>query len=349
MINVLVVDDSALVREFLKESLEDDREIGIVKAVSTPFSAIEILNKEKIDVLCLDLKMPRMDGLTFLEKIMKQRPLPVVIFSGEIEEGSKDVIRALQLGAVDIIYKAKIGIKDYLKDEKENICSVIKSASKVNIKGINRIIKKGEGISLISKNDTKGPTKATNKIIAIGASTGGTTVLRYIFSKLPKTTCGIVVTQHMPEDFTNQFSVSLNSISELYIKEAENNDVVNIGGALIAKGDWHLKVSRSNNAYKCGISKDERVNRHRPSVDVMFNTIAKCAGDKALGILLTGMGKDGAMGLKAIKESGGKTIVQEEKSCAVYGMPKAAVDIGAADHIQSLDEIIASIIDFSKS
>ena len=349
MINVLIIDDSALVREYLKESLENDNEIGIVRAVSTPFSAIEILNKEEINVICLDLKMPRMDGLTFLEKLMKQNPLPVVIFSGEIEEQSKDAIRALQLGAVDIIFKAKIGIKDYLKNEGENICNVIKSASKVNIKSINRVIKKAENISLIRKPDLKVPLQATSKIIAIGASTGGTAVLRYIFSKLPKATNGIVITQHMPENFTNQFSSSLNSISKMYIKEVENNDIINIGSALIARGNWHLKVLQSGNLYKCVLSQDIHVNRHRPSVDVMFESVAKAAGDRTLGILLTGMGKDGAKGLKSIKDTGGITIVQEEKSCAVFGMPKAAIDINATDHILSIDEIISSIIDFSKN
>ncbi len=349
MINVLIIDDSALVREFLKELLEKDREINIVKAVSTPFSAIEILNKENFDVICLDLKMPRMDGLTFLEKLMKQKPIPVVIFSGEIEEGSKDVIRALQLGAVDIIFKAKLGIKNYLKEEQEKISKAIKNASKVNIKGINRIIKKGENISLIPKPFTKTPSMASNKIIAIGASTGGTSVLRYIISKLPKTTSGIVVSQHMPETFTKQFSSSLNAISEINVKEAENNDIINIGGALIAKGDWHLKIIRSNNIYRCEVTKEKRINRHRPSVDVMFNTVAKYAGINALGILLTGMGKDGAIGLKSIKDTGGVTVVQEEKSCAVFGMPKAAIDIGAADHVLSVDEIITSIIEFSKN
>ena len=348
MINVLIIDDSALVREYLKESLEKDKEIGIVKAVSTPFTAIEILNKQKIDVICLDLKMPRMDGLTFLEKLMKQKPLPVVIFSGEIEERSKDAIKALQLGAVDVIFKAKIGIKDYLKNEEDNICNIIKSASKVNIKSVNRVIKKVENISLISKPELKIPLQASSKIIAIGASTGGTAVLRYILSKLPKTTNGIVVTQHMPENFTNQFSSSLNSTSKLYIKEAENNDIINIGSALIAKGDWHLKVLHSGNLYKCKISQDTHVNRHRPSVDVMFESVAKAAGNRTLGILLTGMGKDGARGLKAIKDAGGITIVQEEKSCAVFGMPKAAIDIKATKHVLSIDDIINSIIDFSK-
>ncbi len=346
MINVLIVDDSALVREMLSKIISENSEFNVVNAVPDPYKAVEILNTTKVDVITLDLEMPRMDGLTFLEKLMQQKPMPVVVCSSIAEQGSDNAIKALELGAVEVITKPKFGLKDFFVEEKERLYESIKSAHKANI-GILKSnlrsytknpIKKSESSHLLSQ--------TTNKVIAIGASTGGTIAIKDILSRLPKTCTGIVITQHMPEGFTKSFSNSLNNECEIDVKESEENDKILIGQAVIARGNTHLKVERSGAYYRCKISNDEPVNRHRPSVDVMFESIAQHVGKNALGILLTGMGKDGAIGLKAIKDAGGTTIAQNEASCVVYGMPKAAVDIGAAHHILNIDEIVQKIIDF---
>jgi len=345
LINVLIIDDSALIREFLTDILNNDNDINVVSAVSNAYKATEILNNEKIDVIILDIDLPLMDGITFLEKIMNQHPLPVIIISGMMEEGSKDAIKALQLGALEIIIKDKIGIKNFLNREKENIINSIKNAASANIVQFNKLLLKDKKIIETSgiKKDQTGGGKSSNKIIAIGASTGGTIVLRYIISRLPEGTHGIVITQHMPEFFTNQFSISLNLIGKLHVKEAVMNDKVSIGNAIVARGNYHLEIVKSNNEYLCSLNKNPPVNRHRPSVDVMFKSIVKCAGANTLGILLTGMGKDGAEGLKTIKEAGGTTVVQDEKSCTVFGMPKAAIDINAAQHVLDIDDIVKFI------
>lgn len=345
MIKVLVIDDSALIRQFMTEILNEHKNITVVQAVDNPYKAVPIINSEKIDVISLDLEMPKMDGLTFLEKIMTQKPMPVVVCSSIAEQGSENAIKALELGAIEVITKPKLGIKDFLLEEKERIQDAILAASKINLKPLLKISK--ETRTLKTKSTKKHLlTKTTDKVIAIGASTGGTIVLRKILSKLPKTTAGIVVTQHMPELFTYQFSLSLDIISDISIKEAADHDKIVIGQALIAKGNYHMEITRSGAFYQTSLNSDPRVNRHRPAVDVMFNSIAENVGKNAMGILLTGMGKDGAEGLKAIKEAGGTTICQNEASCVVYGMPKAAVDLGAVDHILGIEEITEAIINF---
>ncbi|OHD19361.1 MAG: hypothetical protein A2Y34_02840 [Spirochaetes bacterium GWC1_27_15] len=347
MINVLIVDDSSFVREFLSKIISEDKELNVVAAVPDPYKAVEVLNSQKIDVISLDLEMPRMDGLTFLEKLMLQKPMPVVICSSIAEEGSENAIKALELGAVEVITKPKLGLKDFFLEEKERIQSTIKSAAKANISILKTSIKRIK-TNNISHNIKKTPllSQTTNKVIAIGASTGGTIALRDILTKLPKTCSGIIITQHMPEGFTNSFANSLNIESQIDVKECENEDRVLIGKAIIAKGNTHLIVERTGAFYKCKYSFGDQVNRHRPSVDVMFQSVAEAVGKNALGILLTGMGKDGAIGLKAIKDAGGTTIAQNEESCVVYGMPKAAVDIGAADYIMDIDAIVQKIIEF---
>ncbi|HOV14390.1 MAG TPA: chemotaxis response regulator protein-glutamate methylesterase [Spirochaetota bacterium] len=345
MINVLIVDDSAFVREVLTKIISEDKELHVVASVPDPYKAVEVLNSEKIDVITLDLEMPRMDGLTFLEKLMSQKPMPVVVCSSIAEEGSDNAIKALELGAVEVITKPKFGLKDFFTEEKERLHESIKSASKTNI-GVLKSSLKHLPKNQIKKSSSHLLSQTTNKVIAIGASTGGTIALKEILSKLPKTCTGIVITQHMPEGFTKSFSNSLNSECEIDVRESEDDDKILIGQAIIAMGNTHLKVERSGAYYRCKISNEPHVNRHRPSVDVMFESIAQSVGKNALGILLTGMGKDGALGLKAIKDAGGITIAQNETSCVVYGMPKAAVDIGAAHYILNLDEIVQKIIEF---
>ena len=348
MINVLIVDDSALIREFLSELLKGNPDINVVAAMPHPYKAVDVINNNKIDVIILDIEMPFMDGLVFLEKIMKQRPIPVIICSSVAEEGSANAIKALQLGAVDVITKAKLGIKDFFKEEKERIIESIKAASKANLASIKKNIK--STAQLKSKiRDKSGLVDSTKKIVAIGASTGGTIVLRSILSRLPANVHGLVITQHMPEDFTKRFSESLNDVCDINVKEAENGDHVLVGNAIIAKGDFHLKVEKNGAFSQCLLTKDKKVNRQRPSVDVMFESIAESAGRNALGILLTGMGKDGAAGLKSIREAGGLTIAQNEESCAVFGMPKAAIETGAADLVLDIDGIVNYIIEYGNN
>ena len=345
MVNVLIVDDSALIREYMKEVLSGDKDINVVDSVSDPYMAVKVLSKEKIDVITLDLEMPKMDGLTFLEKLMRQRPLPVVVCSSIAEQGSQNAIKALELGAIEVITKAKLGVKDFLENEKYNLRTAVKNASKVNLNKLKEI-SQDDSIKPVLSKPKHLLSQTTNKVIAIGASTGGTIVLRRILSRLPKTNTGIIVSQHMPEGFTKQFSNSLDTISMMDISEATDGEKITMGSAIIARGNHHLKIERSGAYYQCQLSKDDPVNRHRPSVDVMFHSVAENVGSNALGVLLTGMGKDGAVGLKAIQEAGGTTIAQNEKSCVVYGMPKAAIEIGAADHILGIDEIIEQIIQF---
>jgi two-component system, chemotaxis family, protein-glutamate methylesterase/glutaminase len=346
MINVLVIDDSALIREFMTKILREQPDINVVDSVPNPYKAVDILNTKKIDVILLDLEMPRMDGLTFLEKLMKQRPVPVIVCSSIAEEGSENAMRALDLGAIEIISKAKLGVKDFILSEKEKIIDSVRSASGITLGSLKKLSYDFVPSEKPVKIKT-GLFNTTNKVIAIGASTGGTVVLRYILTKLPKTVHGIVVTQHMPEGFTKKFSDNLNTECQINIKEAEDNDPILIGNAIIAKGDSHLKVKVSGSYYQCVLSKDKPVNRHRPSVDVMFRTIAEHVGKNALGILLTGMGRDGADGLMSMKEAGANTIAQNEESCTVFGMPKAAIEMGAAEMVLDPDEIIKKIIEFS--
>lgn len=349
MINVLIVDDSAFVREFLSKILDEDNEINIIGKASDPFHAVKFLNeyRDEVDVITLDLEMPKMDGLTFLGKIMAQKPLPVVICSSIAEQGSENAIKALELGAVEVITKPKYGLKDFFNEEKMRITEAVKSAAKVDIKILRDNLRLDYSKS---KNTTPSNShllnRTTNKVIAIGASTGGTIALRYILSKLPNTITGIVITQHMPEGFTKSFSNSLNLESNLDVKESEDNDRISIGTATIAKGNTHLTVERFGAYYHCKLNQNPHVNRHRPSVDVLFESIAKTAGKNALAILLTGMGKDGAIGLKQIKDAGGMTIAQNKESCVVFGMPKAAIDLNAADYVLGLDEIVEQIINF---
>ncbi|MCG8568827.1 MAG: chemotaxis response regulator protein-glutamate methylesterase [Spirochaetes bacterium] len=353
MIKVLIVDDSALIREFMTSILNDDPYIEVVDAVPDPYKAVEILNSHKVDVISLDLEMPRMDGLTFLEKLMQQRPIPVVVCSSIAEQNSENAMKALQLGAVEVITKAKMGVKDFLFQEKERITSAIKAAAAVNLENLRKVtseIKKSEQKGKKGSIDSKHLlSRTTDKVIAIGASTGGTVVLRYILSRLPINCYGIVVSQHMPEGFTAQFSNSLNMVSSLEVKESSDQDKISTGRAIIARGNHHLKIIRSGAFYQCLHSKEPQVNRHRPSVDVMFQSVAENVGKNALGILLTGMGKDGAEGLKMIKEAGGSTIAQNEQSCVVFGMPRAAIEIGGADLVLDIDQIIDQIIEFCKN
>jgi two-component system, chemotaxis family, protein-glutamate methylesterase/glutaminase len=348
-IQVLIVDDSALVRQTMSSILMSDPYIQVCATASDPYYAAKRIQNRIPDVITLDIEMPRMNGLTFLKKIMSQHPIPVVIVSSHVNEDSDIAIKALEYGAVEVVYKPLVNTKEALEESKIQICDAVKAAA------ISKISRKSRKIhfSPVSPNFSsdvilkKGtiPTKitTTNKIIVIGASTGGTETLQQILVNLPIDTPGIVIVQHMPEGFTKAFANRLNQICQLSVKEAESGDIIKRGSVLIAPGNKHLLLKRNGNNYYVELKGGPLVNRHRPSVDVLFRSAARYAGKNATGIILTGMGDDGAKGLLEMKETGSKTIAQNEKSCIIFGMPKAAISLNAASETLSLEEIINRI------
>jgi len=335
-IKVLVVDDSAVVRQSLSRILNSDSNIEVIGVASDPFVAVKKISKQVPDVITLDIEMPRMDGLTFLQRIMSQHPIPVVIISSLTAKGSELAIRALELGAVDIIQKSALSI-DTFSDKKQQILDVVKAAGK-------SVIQRKIRAQIASEVSSHIPTKrnltvTSNKIIAIGASTGGTEALKTVLEQMPIDCPGIVIVQHMPELFTKSFAERLDTICKIEVREARDGDSVLRGRALIAPGNYHMELRRSGAKYYVHIRDGESVNRHRPSVDVLFYSVAQYAGKNAVGMIMTGMGADGAKGLLAMRESGAFTIAQDEKSSVVYGMPKEAVKLGAARKVASLNSL----------
>jgi two-component system, chemotaxis family, protein-glutamate methylesterase/glutaminase len=345
-IKILIVDDSALVRQTLASILDGDPMLEVVGTASNPYAAAEIIKRQLPDVITLDIEMPKMDGLTFLRKLMQQFPVPVVIISSLTTDGSDAAIKALEFGAVEIITKPRIDTSAYYKESAIRITDVVKAAAQAKV-GKRRQNKSVAGYDVAPKYSADAIlpmprrilTETTGKIIAIGASTGGTEALRYLVENLPGNTPGIIVVQHMPELFTRSFAESLNKISKLEVHEAKDGDAVITGSVLIAPGNRHTLLKRSGARYYVQITDGEFVNRHRPSVDVLFRSVAANAGKNAYGFLLTGMGDDGARGLLEMKTAGAFTIAQDEASSIVYGMPKAAVTLNAAQKILSLAEI----------
>ncbi len=346
-IKVLVVDDSAIVRDVLSKELAKDNEIEVIGAAPDPYIARDKIVRLKPDVLTLDIEMPRMDGLTFLDKLMTYFPMPVIIVSSITKKDSLAAIKALELGAFDVVNKPGESIT--IEEVKDEILSKIKLAYE------NKDVFLGKWKILNKERESKpkkyylSELKTTDKLIAIGASTGGTVALEYIFKSLPRNLPPIVVVQHMPTGFTYQFARRLNELSELDVKEAEEDEMLEIGHVYIAKGGIHLKLVRKGEFLYNSFDNSDKVNFQKPSVDVLFDSVAQVAAKNTLAILLTGMGKDGANGLLKIKEAGGYTIAQDEKTSVVWGMPKVAIDIGAAMEVLSLDSIIAKIVSFVNS
>ncbi len=348
-IRVLVVDDSASVRQTMKEILESDPAIEVIATASDPFVAASQMMREAPDVITLDVEMPRMDGLTFLDKIMSQHPIPVVMCSSLTTEGSETALSALERGAVDIITKPTVGTRQFLEESKVRICDAIKSAaqarlSKPRLAGAAKPSPKLTADVMLPKPPTHAMIQTTEKIVAIGASTGGTEALREILEALPADAPGIVIVQHMPEKFTAAFAQRLNSICKITVKEAENNDSVLRGQALIAPGNKHMMLKRSGARYCVEIRDGPLVSRHRPSVDVLFRSAARYGGKNVLGVILTGMGDDGAKGMREMKDAGACNIAQDENSCVVFGMPQEAIKVGAVDHILPLERIANEIL-----
>jgi two-component system chemotaxis response regulator CheB len=349
-IKVLVIDDSPLVRQTLTEIINSDAELEVVGAAADPYFATQKIKSFIPDVITLDIEMPRMDGLTFLKTLMAQYPIPVVIISSLTQNGSTLALRALDLGAVEIVAKSEIkNTKEHLEESRTRITDAIKAAHMVPVKRIGLNVKTPE-YKPVAKSNTeseKSPIyKTTDKIIAVGASTGGTEALRYFLQNVPSNLPGILITQHMPAGFTKSFADLLNTICELTVKEASDGERVMRGHAYIAPGGKHMELYRSGAKYFIRIRDGALVNRHKPSVEVLFNSVAHHAGQNAIGIIMTGMGRDGAEGLLNMKNEGAKTIAQDEKSCVVFGMPKEAIKIDAADQVLPLHEIPKRIISY---
>ncbi len=344
---VLIVDDSALIRQVLTSLLSRDPEIEVIGTAPDPFVAREKIKALNPDVLTLDVEMPRMDGLTFLEKLMRGHPMPVVMVSSLTEAGCQTTLRALELGAVDFIAKPKLDLKTGMEELSQDLIEKVKAAACANVKRDQHHVRL-ESAPLPPQTSrptaSKAMIKTTDTIIAIGSSTGGTEAVKDVLEVLPPNTPPILITQHMPERFTKTWADRLNSLSKISVKEAEDGDSVLPGHALVAPGGYHMTLVRSGARYIVRIHQEPPVNRHRPSVDVMFQSVAQYAGHNSIGVILTGMGGDGAKQLLAMKQAGAFTIAQDEASCVVFGMPKEAIKLGAADKVLPLHDIPAAIL-----
>ncbi len=323
-IHVLVVDDSAVVRQVMQGVLGADPTIK-VSVAADPIIAWAKIEKEAPDVVITDLVMPRMDGLTFLRKIMAERPLPVVVCSEVAHRRTEDAISALQLGAVEVITKPKIGVRDFLHESAVMLIDVVRSAAQARLPGPPPVAPRNTADVVLTLGPAPRHRATGDKIIAIGASTGGTEALREFLQAMPSGCPGIVIVQHMPEMFTRAFAERLNRDCSIEVKEAVDGDRILSGRALIAPGNHHLLVQRSGSAYIAQVMDGPLVSRHRPSVDVLFRSVAKSVGSHAVGVIMTGMGNDGAQGLLEMRNRGAQTIAQDESSCVVFGMPKEAI------------------------
>ncbi len=341
-IRVLIVDDSAVVRQTMSSILQTDPDIEIMATACDPYIAAKRIQLEVPDVITLDVEMPRMDGLTFLKKIMTQHPIPVLIISSLTEEGSQTALKALEYGAVDVIAKPRMDTKEFIEESRIRLIEAVKTAAKAKLfprHASLHVEPKLSADAVIPKAPALSMIKTTEVVVAVGASTGGTEALRVFLEALPLDCPGVVIVQHMPESFTKSFANRLNDLCAISVKEAENGDTVIPGHALVAPGNKHMLLKRSGAKYYVEVKEGPLVNRHRPSVDVLFRSAARYAGANAVGIIMTGMGDDGARGLLEMKEAGAKTAAQDEDSCVVYGMPKEAVKLGAADRVLPLDKL----------
>lgn len=351
-VKVLIVDDSALVRQTLSEVLASDPEITVLGTASDPFVAARRIQSEVPDVIMLDVEMPRMDGITFLRKLMVQRPIPVVMCSSLTEQGSETLMQAFESGAVDVILKPRMGTARFLQESKVRICEVVKAAAQARVqrretaRPVARVPPRKLSADAMLPPPVRGQAMArtTERVVCIGASTGGTESLREIFEALPAACPAIVVVQHMPEKFTEAFARRLDGLCEVEVKEAADGDAVLRGRVLIAPGNRHMLLQRSGARYYVAVKDGPLVSRHRPSVDVLFRSAAHSVGANAVGIIMTGMGDDGAHGLLEMKQAGALTVAQDEASSIVFGMPKEAIALGAADKVLPLDRLAAEIV-----
>lgn len=347
-VRVLIVDDSATVRQTMTAILQEDPDIEVIGAAGDPFAAARRIMQEVPDVITLDVEMPRMDGITFLKKLMAQHPVPVVMCSSLVEAGSQTLMQALEAGAVDIIQKPKIGVAEQLTDSKLQICDIVKGAARAKLgKGGPRRKtpeplnpeRKLTADAMLPPPTRHAMARTTETIICMGASTGGTQSLTEVLTALPADCPGIVIVQHMPERFTTSFAQRLDSLCQVEVKEAADGDTVLRGRVLIAPGNYHTMLERSGARYYVSVKQGPLVSRHRPSVDVLFRSAAQSAGTNAVGVIMTGMGDDGARGLEEMKQAGAYTIAQDETTSIVFGMPKEAIARGCVDRIVPLQNI----------
>ncbi len=346
-IKVLIVDDSAVVRQTLSELLSSDHDIEVIATASDPFMAVDKIAQMEPDVITLDVEMPRMDGITFLEKIMSQHPIPVVICSSLTGDGSETALKAMEAGATEIITKPKLGTKQFLEESRIRICDAVKAASKAKLRRIEKPkapLPKYTADVILQKPRLDSMAETTDKVIVLGASTGGTEALRVVLEAMPQNCPGIVIVQHMPENFTKSFAMRLDSLCRISVKEAETNDTVIRGRALLAPGNKHILFKRSGARYFVEIKDGPLVSRHRPSVDVLFRSAARYAGKNAIGVIMTGMGDDGAQGLFEMKQAGAFTVAQDKDTSVVFGMPQEAIKKGAVDKVVRLENIAGVVL-----
>ncbi|HXR89675.1 MAG TPA: chemotaxis response regulator protein-glutamate methylesterase [Steroidobacteraceae bacterium] len=352
-IKVMIVDDSAVVRQVLVGLLSGDPGLEVIAAVADPLFAMQRMKAKWPDVVVLDVEMPRMDGITFLRKLMQERPTPVVICSTLTEAGAPTTVEALAAGAVTVITKPKVGLKEFLNEAASELIAAVRTAAGANIKRLAarastpktlEVQKKNTADVILAPAAERAMTRTTEHVVAIGCSTGGTQALEQVLTALPAVCPGMVIVQHMPPSFTAAFAQRLDGLCKVTVKEARNNDRVVPGCALIAPGGRHMLLQRSGAQYFVEIREGPAVSRHCPSVDVLFRSAARSAGRNALGIIMTGMGDDGARGLKEMRNCGGDTIAQDEESCVVFGMPKEAIRLDAAARVLPLDALAGEIL-----
>ncbi len=337
-IRVLIVDDSALVRKLLTEILSADPEIEVIGAAPDPFIAREKIKQLKPDVLTLDVEMPRMDGLTFLENLMRLHPMPVIMVSSLTEKGAEVTLQALELGAIDFVTKPKLDLQHGLTAYAGDLLEKIKAAARSKPRGPS-LLRSGGPVPEVAKRPAKRMYRTTDRLIAIGASTGGTEAIKVVLERMPPDAPAIVITQHIPEQFSGPFAARMDRCSAMSVCEARDGQLILPGHVYIAPGGRHLVVRRDGAKYVCQITNDEPVNRHRPSVDVLFKSVSEQAGQNAVGVILTGMGDDGARGLKMMRDAGAKTLGQDEATSVVWGMPGSAFRIGAVEQVLPLEDI----------
>lgn len=335
---VLVIDDSALIRGLMTEIINSQPDMEVVGAAPDPIIAREMIKQLNPDVLTLDVEMPKMDGLDFLERLMRLRPMPVVMVSTLTERGSEITMRALELGATDFVTKPKMAISDGMREYTDLITDKIRVAAKARISSLHHTAKAASNASSVAP-ALRNPMVSSEKLIIVGASTGGTEAIKAFLTKMPSDCPGILITQHMPAGFTKSFANRLNSLCQISVKEAEGGERILPGHAYIAPGDKHLLLARSGANYVTQLSDAPPVSRHKPSVDVLFESAAAAAGKNAIGVIMTGMGKDGAEGMAMMKDAGAYNFAQDEASCVVFGMPKEAIAHGGVHEVASLQEL----------
>jgi two-component system chemotaxis response regulator CheB len=347
-IKVLIVDDSAVVRQVNRETLEREPDIEVIGVASDPLFALEKMKSQWPDVLVIDIEMPRMDGLTFLRKIMSERPTPTVVCSSLAEKGAAATMEALAAGALAIITKPKMGVKQFLQDAADDLASAVRAAARANMRHVAHAAPApkltADAMLTAKAAGMRAMAETTDRVVAIGTSTGGTQALEAVLTQLPNVGSGIVIVQHMPEKFTAMFAERLDSICRLDVREARDGDRVISGRALIAPGGRHMMLRRSGAQYHVEVADGPLVNRHKPSVDVLFRSVAQVAGRNALGVIMTGMGDDGARGMREMHDAGARTVAEDESTCVVFGMPREAIRLGGVERVVPLDAIPAEII-----